>query len=93
MKQFTTLMILLSILVFFGCQESQKRIVDYETKIVFIEDGSPRGINEQMPSEPGWEIKSSSRVKKQNDLTIGGVQFYPSVWGTEYMLQKPIYEE
>lgn len=94
--KYSTVVLLIMYILLMGCQknqESQKRIVSYETKVIFIEDGSSIGISERMPAEAGWEIKSSSRIKKKNDLTIAGVEIWGEIWGTEYVLQKPIYEK
>lgn len=87
LAQFLILIFVLSILS--GCGEKQKVIKGYDTKVVFIldEESSFKDINDE--TRQGWEIKSTRRAFKKDYST------YPSQekWGTEYTLQKPIYEE
>jgi hypothetical protein len=88
MKYFTYSLILIFILsIFSGCGEKQKVIKGYDTKIVFIldEESSYTDINEE--TRQGWEIKSTRRAFKKGYLRS------LDKWGTEYTLQKPIYEE
>lgn len=87
MKFFTFSLILIFVLsIFISCGEKQKVIKGYDTKIVFIldEESSYKDINDE--TRQGWEIKSTRRAVKKD-------YFLGDKWGTEYTLQKPIYEE
>lgn len=65
--------------------EKPKEITGYETKTVFIKDSdTSKDINDY--SRQGWEIKSQRRA--WSALFEGA----DKEWGTEYSIQKAIYE-
>lgn len=74
-------------LLLLGC--SDPKVVGYKTTTVFIEDEPISSISPTINqfTESGWEIKSTRRAWEK------GFKLGEQRWGTEYTLQKPIYEE
>jgi len=87
MNKFIAVLIIASLFFTAGCQK-EKHITGYDTKVVFIADdeSSYKDINDE--TKQGWEIKSTRRAWK-----YGGFDGLQHVWGTEYTLQKAMYDD